>query len=271
MAITTIDGCIAGFQQQRIVHKAISPTLIAGKPQSTWYLTGIPGPGSAPTASLDGETYSSASSPVSGQIPYVHPVSGNSYLARFLGSVNGGGVVLLCDRLWGNGNIANNTSLQSITSPTWPARDVNGSTNGEGVFLGLEVSAAMGANAPTVTVTYTNSDGTGSRTAGFGFATGASASIGSFFPIALQAGDVGVRSVQSLQYGGTAWASGTAHLIAYRVIAALEAPVALSTNAMDVLTGGMPRTYSGTVPWIVFISGGTSASWQFASIAFTHG
>lgn len=258
MAITTLDGALAGMQPIRPFAKAVTPTLVAGKPQSLWGLAGNPGAGSWDTT-LNGVVLSSTSAMVSGQIPHVDPGSGNSYLAGLTAMATQAGMLLLCDRLWHNGGFTiTSTGSQSITSPTFPARDIAGSTNGDGVYLGLEVSAACGAAAPTITIGYTNQAGTGSRTATNSFATANSPAAGSFFPIGQQAGDTGVRSVQSLTLS-VSWVSGTINLVAYRVLAAIPL-LALIPNDLDPITARFARIYNGTVPFLIFVPNTTTAS-----------
>lgn len=53
MAITTLDGAIAGMQTPRFVTKALSGTLVAGRPHSFWGVAGSPGAG-ARNATLNG-------------------------------------------------------------------------------------------------------------------------------------------------------------------------------------------------------------------------
>lgn len=101
-------------------------------------------------------------------------------------------------------------------------------------------------------------------------ATVASPAIGAVYFIGLQAGDTGVRSVQSLTLSAT-WTSGTINLVAYRLIAALEIPVAGTPNAIDLVTGGMPRIYDDTVPWLVFQPNTTTATLVTGSYVETHG
>ena len=145
MAITTLDGALAGMQPIRPFAKAVTPTLVAGKPQSLWGLAGNPGAGTWDNT-LNGVVLSSSSAMVNGQIAHVNPGSGNAYLAGFTGAATQAGTLLLCDRLWHNGGYTiTSTAAQNSTTPTWPARDAAGSTNGDGVLLGLEISAAAGA------------------------------------------------------------------------------------------------------------------------------
>lgn len=267
MAITTLDGIIAGMQYPRAFSKAVTATLVAGRVASHWALGGNPGAGSYDTT-LNGVALTA---PVNGQIPFTDPASGNAYLARLQATATQAGVLILADRLWHNGGYTiTSTSAQNSTTPTWPARDANGSTNGEGVFLALEISAAAGAAAPTITCTYTNSGGTGSRTATNIMATANSPAIGATYLIGLQSGDLGVRSLQSVQLS-VSWASGTMNMVAYRPLAYLEIPGALIPNAIDALTGGFPQLYNGTVPYFMFIPNTTTATILNGQVVYSHG
>lgn len=270
MAITTLDGALAGMQPIVPFAKAVTGTMVAGRPWSLWALAGNPGAGSFDTT-LAGVALSSTSAQVNGQLRHVNPGSGNAYLAQFGANATQAGTLMLCDRLWHNGGftITSNTS-QTVNSATFPARDNDGSTNGVGVILGLEISASAGAASPTITVGYTNSSGTGSRTATNSFATANSPAAGSFFPIGLQAGDVGVRSVQSLTLSAS-WGSGTMNLVAYRVLAALPLQNTFVPNQLDALTSGFARLYDGTVPFLIFVPNTTTSSNISGIYQETHG
>lgn len=247
MTVTTLDGALAGMQPPRQIAKAASGTLVAGRPFSWWASAGTPGAGAFDTT-LNGATITGNA--VAGQIPRSDPGSGNAHLGRFSGMVAQSGIVMLCDRIWQN-RIANATGAQSITSPTWPARDVAGSTNGDGILLGLELSTGSTAGTPTAPITYTNQGGTGSRTAALLDAFTATTAIGSFLRYTLQAGDTGVRSVQSINLSGTL-TGGVCNIVAYRILAMLELQANIP-GALDVLTGGMPRHFNGTAPFVVFV------------------
>jgi len=153
------------------------------------------------------------------------PASGGLYLTRF--GLNGvvANTYFLADIIWYNtGLVVTTTTNQAIVSTAWGARDVNGSTNGEGVGIALYALTALGnvAAVANSTVSYTNSAGTAGRTATFsaavGFQAPATPVIGTWMPFLLQAGDTGVRSIQGITLG-TTYTSGTMMLIAYREIA----------------------------------------------------
>lgn len=256
MAITTLDGLIAGMQYPREFVKAATPTLVAGRPHSLFYLAGVPGAAVAPTPGLAG----AALTTYAGQLPFTDPVSGNSYLARLAGQATIAGQLLLCDRLWHNsGFTITQTTAHTINSAAWPARSADGTVNGEGVLLGVEVSTITGAGTPTITVGYTNQANDNTRTATNTTPTVATSAVGAFYPIGLQAGDTGVRSVQSLTLSAT-WTSGAISLVAYRVLARLDLSSANTPNSLDAVTGGMPRMFDNSVPFLLFIPSTTTAS-----------
>jgi len=171
MAITTFDGAAAGSRPPYAFAKALSGTLVAGRPVSYWGFAGAPGAGAYDT-SLNGVVLSSTSAMVNGQLPHTDPSSGNTYLMRYTARTTQPGLVMIMDRLWHNGGftITSNTA-QAITSPTWPSRcptsgiDDTPTTTGLGVMLFFEVSSNTGSGTPTITISYTNSAGTSGRTA----------------------------------------------------------------------------------------------------------
>jgi len=265
VAITTLDGAIAGMRPPEDILK-LGTTAAVGRWYSTLYYTGRPGAGVAPSPGVDG----AALTTYAGQIPFTNPGSGNSYLARLVGNANVTGSLLLVDRLWHNSGLSvTSTSSQAIASPTWPARDSNGATAGDNVLIGVEVSTALGAGTPTWTLGYTNQAGTAGRS----FTTAAitaSMNAGSFIPIGLQAGDTGVRSVESFQLSAT-MTSGAIHLVAYRILARFGLPVVNVDFAVDALTSGFPRMYDNTVPLLIWSASSTTSPNISAQLIVTQG
>lgn len=267
MAITTLDGALAGMAPPQLFSKAVTGTLVAGRPFSPFYLAGIPGAAAAPAPGIGGAALTS----YAGQIP-VPAASGNTHLARFSG-VNSAqaGILLLCDRLWHNsGVVVTTTTAQTVNSVAWPARDLTGTTDGAGVYIGLEIVTATGAGAATPSISYTNSANTSGRTSTTVDTYAASSAAGMFYRLGLQAGDVGVRSIQSVTLG-VSMTSGSISLVAYRILAMLELPAAGIPNAVDALTSGMPRLYDNTVPFLIFIPQTTTTGQLSGSVVFTQG
>lgn len=268
MAVTTLDLALAGMKVPTYYAKAASGTLVAGRPFSPFYTAGIPGAATAPAPGLTGAALTS----YAGQIP-IPAASGNTHLARFSGvSSAQGGMLLLCDRLWHNsGIVVTTTGAQTINSVAFPARDVAGSTNGDGVYVGLEVVTATGAGASVISLSsYTNQAGTAGRSGTALQAYAATSAVGTFYQFGLQAGDTGVRSIQS--YTSTvSMTSGSVSLVAYRILATLELTAAGLPNAIDSLTGGLPRLYDNSVPFLLFIPQTTTTTAVTGSVVYTQG
>jgi len=256
MAITTLNGVISNLQQVQQISKGSSPTPVAGTPTSLWGIGGQPAAGSFNTG-IAGATYVA---PVTGQIPHVDPPGGsNAYLARIQTAWNAGsGTILLCDRLWDGRPAINDVTNQTVNSVAWPARDVAGSTNGDGILIGIEVAATVSATAAVLSsYTYTNQSGTASHTGLFLDTPTTSTAANRFFRLTLQTGDTGVRSIQNIQFS-TAWTSGSINMVAYRVLAALESPVLGFSSAVDAITAGFPQIFNGTVPFLIYVPSGAT-------------
>lgn len=267
MAITTLDGAVAGMRPPVELVKAATPTLVAGRPHSLFYLAGVPGAAEAPSPGIGGAPVTS----YTGQLPFSDPVSGNTYLARLQAQASVAGSLLLCDRLWHNsGMSATATTEQTFTSSAdIPARDRNGAATGDDVQAGIEFSAAGGAAAPIFTLKYNNTAGA-SKTATNSFRSANSPAVGAFYPIGLAAGDLGIQRATSLTLS-VSQVSGTFHVVLYRVIARLELTGANVPNAIDALTSGFPQLYNSCVPFFLFIPSAATASNVSAQVIYTQG
>lgn len=266
MALTNVNDLIAGFQAPRRIEKAVTGTMVAGRSISTWGLAGIPSAGAFDTT-LNGVNLVA---PVAGQLPFDNAASGDARVSRIVAISATGGRLELCDRIWHNGGLTiTQTTPFTITSPTFPARDRNGSSNGVDYQVGVEISATVGAGTPTLTVGYTNSDGTTGRSATNIFATAASSVATTFHKIGYQSGDVGVRAIESYQRSASR-TSGTENLVVYRSVVSLAVLAGIPTE-IDVLTGGLALMHPNSVPFLLFTpTVGTSTNIN-AEISFVHG
>ena len=182
--------------------------------------SGFPGAWVVGTPGLNGRNTDGTNPSDNGCINFGNPASGNWYLRDLNIAGTQTGQFLLYDVLWVNNGLAvTTTTAQTITQPTLPARDNTGSTNGLGIYAGILVTTATtNASAITnMTLSYTNSDGTAGRTATIA-SFPATAVIGTFVPFLLQAGDRGIRSIQSITLG-TSLAAGAISLICFNPLA----------------------------------------------------
>jgi len=220
-----------------------------------WYCTskdnGFPGAWAVGTPGVNGRVTDGTAAADNGCFPIANPSVGANYLTEVNMASGVNHTHLLFDCLWVNSGLAiTTTTAQSITTPTLPARDINGTTNGEGCMIAILCTTAVGlaAVASNATVTYTNSDGTGSRTATLSAIVGSQAPatpvIGTLIWFNLAAGDRGVRSIQSITLG-TSWVSGSISLMITRDIAVIGTTIP-NVNAQKIIGSPGIRLYNGT-------------------------
>ena len=219
-----------------------------------------------------------------GALARTNPATGEAHMLNLLAATaSQTGTILLCDRLLhiqGNsGGTAIDetiTTAQTINSTTLPSRcptsaiDDTPATTGYGVLAGVEVVTATGAGTPTLTLGYTNSDGTAGRTATNVDPTVATSIAGTFYRIGLQAGDVGVRSIESFTLSAT-WTSGQLNLVLYRVLAAHVCLADGLPDRIDWLTGGASRIYDNSCLFWIFLPRTTTSTQIGGLLTETHG
>lgn len=215
------DSTTTGYTgQAQYFYKVGTAPEAAGVFYSWAKDTGNPGAWSPGTPGLNGRATDGTTAADAGCILIKNPTVGANYL---ISSDRSGTVIHqahLWDVLWVNtGLVVTTTTAQAIASPTaLPARDINGSSNGEGVFAAILVTTAT-TNAAAITnttISYTNSDGVAGRTATIA-SFPATAVIGTVVQFQLQAGDKGIRSIQSVTLG-TSYAAGAISVILFRPI-----------------------------------------------------
>lgn len=272
MTITDVNSLIANIiGPPTVIGKNAVTAAAAGIPHTPWYAAGMIGAGAAPTGGLNGAIFTGPS--LAGQIPVPAASTGETTVIERLSLVQSGnvGAAWLVDRMWGNVPVVTTTGAQAVTSPAWPSRDTAASTAGAGVYLALECSSATGnvGAITNTTVSYTNSAGTAGRTATVP-SFPASGPQGTFVVLALQAGDIGVQSVQSITLG-TSYVSGQINLIAFRYVTDLPTPTAnvgARANFMDL---GLPTVWNASVLQLVYIPTGTPVGAVSGSITYAQG
>ena len=179
---------------------------------------GAPGAWSPGTPGINGRNTDGTTAADLGCITVGNPSSGAWYVRDFNIAASQTGQFILADVLWVNtGLVVTTTTAQAITQPTLPLRDNSGSSNGHGIGAGLLVTTATtnAAVINNITLQYTNSNGVAGRTGTMSYP--ATAVAGTFVPFQLAAGDVGVRSIQSITLGTTLTA-GAISLIAFNFL-----------------------------------------------------
>lgn len=232
--------------------------------------SGFPGAWSVGTPGLNGRNTDGTQSADNGCIQVGTPASGSWYLrdANISGTV--AGQFNLFDVLWVNsGLVVTTTTAQNITQPALPARDNNGSTDGLGIYAGILVTTATtnGSAITNMTLSYTNSDNVSGRTATIS-SFPATAVVGTFVPFQLQAGDKGVRSIQSITLG-TSLVTGAISLLCFNPM--------LTTSTILANTGSLAypkkldlKLYNGHCLLPFWLSTGTTAVTINGNIYFVN-
>lgn len=234
-----------------------------------WYCTskdaGFPGAWAVGTSGINGRVTDGTAAGDAGCIPIKNPSTGANFLTELLMGSSVNHSHLFFDVLWvNNGIVVTTTTAQAITTPTLPARDVNGTTNGEGCMIAILCTAAVGlaAVASNATISYTNSDGTAGRTATLSAIVGSQAPatpvIGTIIWFNLAAGDKGVRSIQSITLG-TSWVSGSISLMICRDVASIGTTVVSVPTLRKISDPGV-RLYNGTCLLHCVLASATTAT-----------
>lgn len=251
-------------------------TSTAAKAAGTWYCTskdaGYPGAWAPGTPGINGRATDGTASADYGCIPITNASAGNNYLTALDMQASVNHTHDFFDCLWVNsGIVVTTTTAQAITTPTLPARDVNGTTYGEGCGIALLfVAAATNAAAiSNATVSYTNSKGVSGRTARLTTATGsaipATPVIGTMIWFSLDAGDTGVRSIQSITLG-TSLVTGTVSLMITRDICTIGTTIVNVAAAKTIGSPGI-KLYNGTCLLHNIMASATTATFMSGSLA----
>ena len=215
------DGFSVGFMKTGTAADAVG----------YWYCTakdgGFPGAWAPGTPGINGRVTDGTAAADNGCIPIRNPAAGANFLTELQMASSVNHTHLFFDVLWVNSGIAvTTTTAQAIVTPTLPARDINGTTDGEGCMIALLVTTAN-TNAAVIsgaTVSYTTSAGVAGRTATLAAIAGsqipATPVIGTIIWFNLAAGDKGVRSIQSITLG-TSLGAGAVSLMIARDVATI--------------------------------------------------
>lgn len=217
--------------------------------------------GAAPSGSMYSCTYSG------GQnlgFPYLNAFAGGAtgVISRLRWSKDitataGTSRARVVDYIW-NG-AATLSALATINFTTFPtasvlSRSTTGNGDGNEIWFLASPATAPVASATTLTVTYTNSAGVGGRTTGT-----VTILAGNWTqPLPLQAGDTGVRSIETVVVGGTADTSTGGRVALIRRIA--EFPMSTAITSQQYVFNELP--YS-----VEFASGACLDFWSMGSSA----
>jgi hypothetical protein len=275
MAITTENALISALGMPSYFY-ASSGSVKANYPSNIGSYLVTPTKFTPATPGLTGSIIDGTASTTGGFFPYKNPSAGNMYFAKtdmFPTGATLQGLVFYDFLLYNTGIVVTTTTIQTVNSVALPARDATGATNGVSVHAWLLCTAAN-TNSGVITntsISYTNSSGTTGRTGTL--AVGgwpATASVGTMVPFSLQAGDIGVRSIQSITLG-TSYVAGSISLILIRELSSLGFIIPLTGYKIGWSELGLPILYNGTAISFYTVPFSTTAFSLSGSISFANG
>lgn len=254
------DGRVAGAA-------AVAPAI--GRMTSMWQYQGFPmGAGAAP-----GGTARNPTRTTNGAIQFTNPAA--APVQKFLLSASAfssiAGVLYMFDRLAdisgfsGTVTTAQNTTSLAVTRYT--------STAAAGNQIWIEIFTQIGASSTTITASYTNQAGTAGQTT-------PAAAIGNtglreaqrMIPLALAAGDTGVRSVQSVTLAGTTGTAGDFGVVIARPLFILPASLAGTGGVRDFIAGTppIPEILTDACLFPAFFASSTSVPQWFGNLGMAE-
>lgn len=223
---------------------------------SMWQLQGTPGPGADP-ATGDGEIPDSGTV---GAMQIPGPVAGQVIkIARASAWGGKGGTLVCADRLYHQSGL-DLTVGGSWTQPPLTRPDALG----EQVEIWIESYADAANSAGQITLSYTNSAGTAGRTATVDIP--ANLQAGQMMRARLQAGDTGVRTVQSMT--AALDAAGDVGVTLLRQL--FDIPLRTESVILDVVQVGFPVVEDEACLFFYVLTGTTSGE-MTASLNIVQG
>lgn len=153
---------------------------------------------------------------------------------RFPGASSSTRVFLLIDRLSHQGGLVGNITTSQTTN--LPTAALTRYTSGVGVLAAINIYTALGATATQLDMTYTNSAGAGSRVGSLVQSSSEYNAVGRWEIIPLAAGDLGVKSVESVQLSASTGAAGNWGITLFKPIGFV---IVNSDGAYDILNNAM--------------------------------
>jgi hypothetical protein len=231
MALTDFDEYVDKLKENRTADFQTSTIRIL-RPNANWQ-TFQPTP-ATPTTSVALDKDSAQSM---GPIPAISTGRLTMLGARINTSTYGAAAIMVVDLLNVSGGL--NGTLTTAQTTNLPTAALTRHTTGEGVMAGIVVYTIIGTTGTTVTISYTNSAGVSGRTStATTFGGGFYREVGVLLPIPLQAGDTGIRSIESVTVTATTGTAGNFGVCMFKPLAMISLESATGTMPLDSVSTG---------------------------------
>lgn len=268
MAITTMDGVVNGLSVGRhtVFNSPSFTTASGGWTNSQRAAVTSFGQMAIPATAAAGGTLHGTSEV---GFPNLPSPSGTRYLAKIAMTSAQAGALHVYDRVWScSGFSGTVTSAQPVTGfPTLTRPD----SNGTGLEIWIECySATGGSTQANVAVQYTNSSGVSGRNT-VSVTHISSMPANRLYPVILQSGDTGVRSIQSITISASTGSTGDLGVTLLKRIATIPLTSPNIPSALDFAACGMPIVLPNTAVNFIHQGTTTSSGTVLGSLVFIEG
>ena len=235
MALTDFDEYVDKLKENRVADFQLSTSIARTLRLNASWQSFNPAP-AVPTTSV---ALNKDSAQSIGPIPDISTGRLTFLGGRFNTSSFGAGGMLLVDLLNVSGGL--NATLHATPQTTnLPTAALTRYTSGEGVMAGIVIYTIIGSTATTVTISYTNSAGVSGRTStATSFGGSGFREVGVLIPIPLQAGDTGIRSIESVTLAGsTAGTAANFGVCLFKPLAMISLESATGAMPLDSVSTG---------------------------------
>lgn len=274
MAISSMDQLVAAMTastaQVLTWHKTAAVSEGAGTFFDHFLVAGLPGAGSTPAnASAGGTSYTLASQ---GGVPFTPAIGSNvTYVLSWSLTCTQAGNIMLYDRLWACSGLATGAGASTTVTGMTDITRYSGGIGATIWYVCLTAPSAQTANM-TLSVTYTNSDGVSGRTATVVLGAGSPPpTANQCYPFTLQAGDKGVKSIQSVTNTVGSFTGGSHGLLVAKVLMTAHCPIGNNGMVVDGMKMGLPELESTSVLNFISISSTTNTGYLAGTLTFIEG
>jgi hypothetical protein len=232
MALTDFNEYVDKLKENRASDFSTATVRIQ-RPNANWQFF-QPSPATPTTSvALDKNSLQSM-----GPIPAVSTGRLTMLGARINTSIYGAAAMMVVDLLNVSGGL--NATLTTPQTTNLPTAALTRYTSGEGVMAGIVIYTTVGTTATTVTISYTNSAGVSGRTStATSFGGSGFREAGVLLPIPLQAGDTGIRSIESVTLAGsTAGTAANFGVCLFKPLAMISLESATGAMPLDSVSTG---------------------------------
>jgi len=265
MSITTTDGYMGAAKQRITIMKTASRVTVAAMPFSLFDVAGNPGAGTLAVGNTANGIF--PANPTVAGYPVLNAFGGGNtgYLSKVDFGCTVAGRFTLFDRLFSAGAYNYNASVSLTAQPSFLSRLPL--SDYKGLELWVE-QVTPGTLIQNVTVTYTNDADVPGRTTG-PIAVSVAATLGRMWQLPLQAGDKGIKIIESVT--GTVASAGTFNVhIMRRLWTGRVVSVAGGDNH-DLFKTGLPQVFSDMALFLMVTPDSTASGIPELTVEITNG